>query len=61
MKSFSNRAELEVRWRKKNKAAINTVAKFLGLPPLVVGSVLSGKILKGRRPVFERGELIGYA
>jgi hypothetical protein len=62
MKSFNDRAEKEVEWRRKNMFMIRIVAWRTGLPPLVVGSQLSKLILGGRKPIFSNeGEHIGYA
>jgi len=61
LRSFNQRAEREVYWRKKHRTAIATVARFLGSDPLVVGSEMSKKISGGRVKVFERGQHVGYA
>lgn len=61
MRSFNGRADQEVSWRKKHKLALATVARFAGVSVMVAGSTLSKRINGGRRPVFERGEHVGYA
>ena len=60
-KSYNCRAEREVEWRKRRRQAISTVAKFAGLPHILVASDLSKRIDGGRRFVFEKGEHVGYA
>lgn len=59
-RNFNRMVEREIAWRWLRKDVISTVAKFSGLPPLVVASELSKRIDGGRKMIFVDGEHVGY-
>lgn len=61
MKSFNGRAEKECDWVDKNRSVISSVARFSGINPVRVGSMLARRISGGRTPVYHDGELLGYS
>lgn len=61
LKSFNGRAELEVNWRAKHIRAIMTTAHYSGVNVGVLASEWSKRVYGGRKPVYKRGELVGYA